>query len=300
MPARFNAYPPDRAALVRLLDDGASYRIGRDERCELRLDHASVSRVHALLEGGAGGWKVSDLGSKNGLRVEGRRVDAAPLAGTAWFAIGDVYCSLEALDAAAALRLQQQQESRRVVSRWLSARLSPGLGIDTLIEKTLDVALELSGLERGFVLYAAPGEPLRVRAQRGLPASEVAQRDFAGSVAAIEQALAQKRSIVCCDTQQSPWLGNRPSVRLGGLRAVLCVPLRIGADSLGALYADSRRPGPALTELDIELIESVATHAAAMLSTGQLRGAVEDLLGAASRAGFAAPRWDELLGKSHA
>src|ERR1700741_277864 len=97
MPVRFNAFPPDRAALVRLLDDGAKYRIGRDEHCELRLDHASVSRVDALLDGSGTTWTLSELGSKNGLRVDGHRVDSAALDGPTWFAIGDVYCSCERL-----------------------------------------------------------------------------------------------------------------------------------------------------------------------------------------------------------
>lgn len=295
MPARFHAYPPDRAALMRLLDDGATYRIGRDAACELCIDHASVSRVHATLAGAGQAWTLQDNGSKNGVRVDGERAASATIAATTWFAVGDVYCSLEPLDAAAAARLTQQTQSRRVVSRWLSARLSPSLATDSLIAQTLDVALELAGLDRGFVLYAPEGEPLRVRAQRGLEASDIGKADFAGSVAAVERTLAQQRSVVCCDTNDSPWLGARPSVRLGGIRAVLCVPLHVARNSFGVLYADSRRPGPAITELDLELIEAVAGHVAAVLTARQLRGELAELLQAAANAGLHAPRWDELL-----
>jgi len=294
MPARFHAFPPDRAALMRLLDDGVHYRIGRDAACELHLDHASVSRAHATLESGGAGWVLRDGGSKNGVQVDGERVACAALDRLTWFAIGDVYCSLEPVDAAAAVRLQQQTENRRVVSRWLSARLSPSLGIDTLVAQMLDVALELAGLERGFVLYAPPGEPLRVRAQRGLPSADIGGADFAGSVAAVDRAFAGRTSVVCCDTSESPWLGARPSVRLGGIRAVVCVPLQARQQAFGVLYADSRQPGPAITELDLELIEAVAGHVAAALAARQLRGEVAELLRAAANAGLQAPRWDEL------
>ena len=221
MPARFNAYPPDRAAVMRLLDDERSYRIGRDSACELCIDHGSVSRFHATLNGAGDLWTLDDNGSKNGLRVDGERVQTAAFGNQTWFAVGDVFCSLEPLDAAAAARLRNQHENRRVVSRWLSARLSPSLRIDTLITQTLEVALELSGLERGFILYAAPDEPLRVRAQRGLATSDIAKADFAGSVAAVQQALSSRHSVICCDTSESPWLGSRQSVRLGELPAVL-------------------------------------------------------------------------------
>ena len=50
--------------------------IGRDPGCDLLVDHPSVSRQHALLRTTATGWEVSDLGSTNGTRINGWRVDA--------------------------------------------------------------------------------------------------------------------------------------------------------------------------------------------------------------------------------
>ena len=47
MPARLTAYPPDGAALVRVIEEGTTYRVGRASMCELRIEHASVSRFHA-------------------------------------------------------------------------------------------------------------------------------------------------------------------------------------------------------------------------------------------------------------
>ncbi len=48
-----------------------------------------------------------------------------------------------------------------------------------------------------------------------------------------------------------------------------------------------------MTELDIELIDSVAQHAAAALAAGDLQGEVRDLL-RDERLDELAPRWDEL------
>jgi len=89
----------------------------------------------------------------------------------------------------------------------------------------------------------------------------------------------------------------RPSVRLGGIRSIACVPLRSAENALGALYADSRRPGPAITELDLELIETVAGQAAAALTARRLQAEVAQLLKTAADAGLNAPRWDELLAR---
>lgn len=294
MPARFSAYPPDRAVVVRVFEDDQRYSVGRASACEVQLDHDSVSRHHAEVAGGGETWRLIDLGSKNGLRVDGRLVADVTLSSPTWFAIGDVYCWLEPLSAQTARDVAAFAEVRRSTSRALSQQLHQVLGVEALLRQTLDAVLELSQLERGFVLYGATPAELRVRAMQGLTRNEFAQRTFAGSAGSLERSMTERRSIICCDTSDSPWLGARPSVVLGGIRALVCVPVVFGGDLLGAIYADSRHPGPLLTELDMELIEGVAQQAGAALAAARLRGAVDELLDAANDAGLPAPRWSDL------
>lgn len=52
-------------------------RIGRDPANGLRLNHETVSRVHAELRRQGGMWVLRDLGSTNGTTVNGRRVIGA-------------------------------------------------------------------------------------------------------------------------------------------------------------------------------------------------------------------------------
>ncbi|MEO8461124.1 MAG: FHA domain-containing protein [Dokdonella sp.] len=279
---------------MRVLDEGRSYRIGRSAECELAIDHPSVSRSHAELDCTGAEWLLRDSGSKNGVRVEGQPVSETRLSSSTWLSVGEVYCSFELLDAAAAAQLRANEGERRATLRRLSAQISPDLSVDALIPKMLDAVLELAGLERGFVLYAEPGDTLRVRATRGLDAHDLANTDFNGSAGSVDRALASGRSVICCDTLETPWLGTRPSVRLGGIRAVVCVPVTMGGDAPGVIYADSRRPGPPITAFDVELIEHVAERAATALAARRLHDEVEGLLRNAAEAGLHAPRWNEL------
>jgi pSer/pThr/pTyr-binding forkhead associated (FHA) protein len=65
-----NEYPLERPELV----------IGRDPDCHIRLDNPQVSRRHARLLIEADRVVVSDLGSRNGTFVAGRRIeDPTPL-----------------------------------------------------------------------------------------------------------------------------------------------------------------------------------------------------------------------------
>ena len=53
--------------------------VGRNEECELRLDHKSISKLHCILVKTDGLILVRDLGSTNGTRVNGQRVRRAAL-----------------------------------------------------------------------------------------------------------------------------------------------------------------------------------------------------------------------------
>jgi predicted component of type VI protein secretion system len=50
--------------------------LGRSRECDIVLDDSNVSRRHAEISpSGASGWLIKDLGSTNGVRVNGRTVD---------------------------------------------------------------------------------------------------------------------------------------------------------------------------------------------------------------------------------
>jgi hypothetical protein len=73
------AWQAERLPKLQLPQPGSPYplRIGRDPASGLRLNHETVSRVHAELSRQGGLWVLRDLGSTNGTTVNGRRVIGA-------------------------------------------------------------------------------------------------------------------------------------------------------------------------------------------------------------------------------
>jgi pSer/pThr/pTyr-binding forkhead associated (FHA) protein len=79
----------------RHLDDGTL--IGRGPACDVQLDDPLVSRRHARVLGSAIGTGIEDLGSSNGIYVNGRRSsgitplhpgDVIQLGATMWMVLG--------------------------------------------------------------------------------------------------------------------------------------------------------------------------------------------------------------------
>jgi hypothetical protein len=72
-----------RALLVgegrRTVLSGSRVLLGRSRDCDVTVDDPNVSRRHAELRNEDGNWIVTDLGSTNGVKVNGRRTEEAVL-----------------------------------------------------------------------------------------------------------------------------------------------------------------------------------------------------------------------------
>lgn len=74
---RVRLVPLDGGRSIELAQDLTL--VGRQEGCDLLLDHKSVSKIHCVLVKGDGIIFLRDLGSTNGTRVNGQRVRRAAL-----------------------------------------------------------------------------------------------------------------------------------------------------------------------------------------------------------------------------
>lgn len=63
----------------RTFDVHGPVTLGRSPECGVVLADRSVSREHARIEPDGAGWRIVDLGSRNGIKVRGERVERAEL-----------------------------------------------------------------------------------------------------------------------------------------------------------------------------------------------------------------------------
>ena len=283
MPARLTLHLPFQPAKVFFLEDQKTYVLGRDSDCELAVLDDRISRRHASIAHDEAGWVLEDLGSKNGTLLNGvkavQEILARQAGESAWLSFGGVVGKFDAVLETAEGAWTAEQTLRWQTSVRHMEHLDPAAGLDLLLGTLMDSVLAITGTERGFILLRGPEGGLELVKATGVPASDLESASFAGSVGAVERALEKAVPVVVSDTQSDEFLRDRASILEGSIRTLICLPLRVFGRVIGAVYADSPKPGTTFTELDVEVLEAVVSQAAIALWAARLNEEIQGLMG---------------------
>jgi hypothetical protein len=279
MPARLTVHFPSRPARVVLVPESRETVVGRDPDCDLVLDDDRVSRRHAMLVSDGSAWSVTDLGSKNGTLLDGMPLGSGLLRDRSWLSFGGLIVQFERV-AGSIEKLEEERLRRFSTSLELQRGLAPGMGLAELLPRVVASMLELTQAERGFLLLAGANGELAVAARSGLSWEDLKAEEFGGSLGAVQRVLASDSPVVAIDARSDAELGERASIVATGIRALLCVPVHALDRLIGVMYADSRRPGAAFTELDLDILEALAAQAGLAIAVARLD---EELKGLADR-----------------
>jgi len=271
MPARILCHVPEQAPSHAVLGDDRPWVLGRQGDCDVVLAHGSVSRQHARVSFHAdAGWTVTDLGAKNGVRMEGERIASGALGEASWFALGDVLCEFSVIDQAQADALAQRSALRRASSIGWQRRIEAAVDARSVLAGVLEAIVALSDCRRGFLLTVErDGEPV-VRAWYAITPDVVAGAAFSGSRGAVERALHERRMVLMSEPGQG-WLLRQASVVREGIRSLVALPLQHEGSLVGVASADSDDDARVFTQLDAELLEAFAGRAASALAAADLQ-----------------------------
>jgi hypothetical protein len=265
--------------------------VGRNADNELRIDHASVSRLHAELIGSDAGWRLRDLRSKNGSFVDGQPADDTALIGACWLRFGDVHCEFELLSEQA---LTAEEQGRHAAPRGRhahTARLARMTGLAICWTKpafgarALPMRARLRAARRRERRRGIARLP-RAQCPRARPARP-ADRAFSGSVGAVRRALQERAPWSPTTSRTMPFFAGRASWSRTSSCAGMPAVVRRRPHPGRHLRRPDRR-GPPITTLDIELLQAFAEHAAVWIAA---RRATDQLAQQAD----AAPRWSRIV-----
>jgi phosphoserine phosphatase RsbU/P len=283
---------PERAPFEVELGRGA-LSIGRSAQSDLSIPSLSLSRNHARIVPDGAGYLLEDSGSRNGTYLNGTAVTApSPLADGDEIRVGDVVLRFSE-KRQPALRLAPSGELRRdetfilrredlnfqkfalesrsgEVKSDLAATLWPALNeaaatlirhyeLSELLEVIMDIVFRAVPAQRGALLLRREDDsgaldPRVVRQPEGQVALQI-------SSTIVQQAV-EGRAVLTVDAQADDRFGSAQSIRIQGIRSVLCVPLWSDREVTGLIYVDNLLSDHAFSQNDLRLLGLIANMAA--------------------------------------
>jgi phosphoserine phosphatase RsbU/P len=275
--------------------------LGRSNANELCYpDDQGLSRQHLKFVRESGGWRVEDLGSKNGTLLNGQKLErSAPFrpgdrvsAGhlviefaesavakppeTVMFVESETF-STTATTVVANLEnaenvLGPPQEDLNVTHAMqgtpqMRALIKAGRELaghrplDELFPLIMDLTMDAVGAARGVLMTLENGE-LRVRVARG--------EGFKISSTVRERVIQKKESLLVRDAQLDTALKAQRSIVLQKVRGMIAVPLQTNDRVIGLLYLDSSMASREFTREDLNLLTVMANVAAIRIEHARL------------------------------
>lgn len=152
----------------------------------------------------------------------------------------------------------------------LSQTFNSSLDLDEVLNLVMDEVIAVTHAERGFMMLHEADGGLVFRVARGIDRSTIDDPQFQVSRSVVERVAQEGQPILTSDAQADDRFRQRESVMTLGLRAILCVPLRIKDKVSGVIYVDNRLQTGIFTQDDLELLTAIASSAAIAIENARL------------------------------
>jgi len=181
----------------------------------------------------------------------------------------------------------------------ISEALLEGAATRTLFERILDIAMEVTEAERGFLFIKSlqsPGDFVPT-IHRNIDPQNFAEKERY-SIGVLEKVMASGDPVVTVNAVQDQRFKNRESVVINELTSIICVPIRKNESDLGYIYLDSKEHRAHFNLETLNFMKVFATQTALALEAADFvnRLALENEVLKTQSEGFLP--FEEIIGQS--
>ncbi|MCS6871935.1 MAG: adenylate/guanylate cyclase domain-containing protein [Anaerolineae bacterium] len=172
------------------------------------------------------------------------------------------------------LELQRLRQLART-AQIINSRLS----LDQVLNEVIDTVVALTGAERGFIVLKeqASGQFV-IKVARKFDQGDFETEAMRVSRTILEQVIQSGESVLTTNAQDDPRFADVESVFDLRLRSLLCVPLKLKGQVIGAIYVDNRVLEVVFTPQDERLVSVFANQAAIAIENARLFDSVRAAL----------------------
>ncbi len=158
------------------------------------------------------------------------------------------------------------------ISRELSAKRL----LDPLLNYAMNMAIKLVHAERGFLVMRLEDGSFEYRIKLDSAGNELNNPDGEVSHSILRTVMEERKTRVVSNAAIDPDFQTSDSVVALRLRSVICAPLVIQDEVLGAIYLENRSVVDVFDEKSIEPLELFASHAAVTIKNALLNDELEE------------------------
>ena len=152
----------------------------------------------------------------------------------------------------------------------VSQTFNSSLDLSEVLNRVMDEVVTVTRAERVFLMLRQADGAFRFGAARGLDQQTVEAPEFQVSRGIVDRVAAEGKALMTSDAQTDAWLASRDSVRIVGVRAILCVPLELKGRVEGVVYVDSRLQTGVFSPDDVDMLQGIAASAAIAIDNARL------------------------------
>jgi sigma-B regulation protein RsbU (phosphoserine phosphatase) len=164
----------------------------------------------------------------------------------------------------------QPSSDRLALLYRLSQTFNSSLDLDEVLNRVMDEVIAATRAERGFVMLHEADGRLVFRVARGMDQDTIDDPQFQISRSVVERVAREGQPVLTSDAQSDDRFSMRRSVKVLGLRSILCVPLKTKDEVSGVVYVDNRLQAGIFTQDDLELLTAIASSAAIAIENARL------------------------------
>jgi GAF domain-containing protein len=153
----------------------------------------------------------------------------------------------------------------------VSQTLGSTLDLGQVLNQVMDAIIQLTGAERGFLmLLDKETGRLDLRAGRNVDRTTIEGKEMEISRTVVGQVVESGEPVLTSNAQQDPRFANQSSVIGYALRSIMCAPLRVRGEIMGAIYVDNRFHSGIFAPDDLETLSAFANQAAMAIENARL------------------------------
>jgi signal transduction histidine kinase len=244
--------------------------VGRDPEVDVILSDPLVSRVHTWIGLDGSDLVVRDNDSRNGVFVNGDRVEESPLTDGDAIGVGDytfiverredvdvgnTLLSYEDASVIFDAMVEEEQAGRLPILYKAAQLLGTVFDTDDLLEQILAIIFDALPVKRGYILTTSAGtDPPEVHASKVLNEERC---ELPRSQTLIDHVLNNQSAILTPNAQKDPRFDASESITSHKIQSAMCAPLVGREGCVGAIYVDSGMDPKPFSDEDLQLLTAI-------------------------------------------